>query len=87
MPTVGKIGCKCKGKASYVFDVAVPPLAGNCSIFPTQGYVDDTMFVITCTDFYDEDQSLHYMFFVEKCMKDPLHPRGKLFKQSFLLHW
>jgi len=80
--TVGEIWCEwMNGQASYIFDVAVPPLAGNCSIFPTEGYVDDTMFVIACNNFYDEDQSLHYMFFVEKCMKDPLHPHGKLFKQ------
>ena len=79
--------CKAvKGNASYGFVVAEPPVAGNCSILPTEGYGDRTMFNITCTNFDDEDLPLHYMFYLDTSKNDVLHPHGKISKHDLVTY-
>ncbi|XP_077983049.1 polycystin-1-like protein 2 [Glandiceps talaboti] len=59
------------GSAEYSFTLAKAPVPGSCEVSPPIGYVMETEFSISCTDFEDDDIPLMYEFYAVTGSQEP----------------
>lgn len=59
---IGMVPGRTNGYSELAFSVNIPPIGGSCSVDPTRGFSDDTIFSFKCEGWTDKDLPLSYEF-------------------------